>query len=104
MAEKLIAPRELVGVIASHLCKFGFRLRHNSNALDSSSRYLRWPGLPFDLRISDHKAPDRVLRSYPTIIKSVAVRAVPFSETYLLALDFAVRYLARVELRKMRRV
>ena len=94
---KLIEPKTLVGIIAKHLGKMGFRLAYRSG---SGTRYLAYPGTPFQLRISDHQPSGYTFSRQAQVVKSVALRAVPMEDTYGLALEFAIGFLLRSDLRR----
>ena len=86
-----LPPADMIGVIARHLHKLGFIHVYRSRA---GSRYLRLPPYPFEIRISDHKWSGFSKERQMQVIRSVHLQPVPMNETYLLAVEFAVRYVA----------
>lgn len=93
---KKIAPRECVHEITSELKKLGFTLRHKSR---NGSRYLRWPGSPFEIRLSDHRTTDYGREQHPQVVKTYVPPPMEASEIAGTALDIAIGFFARTRIR-----
>ena len=94
---KPLEPRELVGHVAAALIRLGFRPAFKSK---TGSRYLRYPGTPFQIRISDHRYSNFSAMSQSQVVKPVALRPIPIEEVPALALELAVRFLVRCDDRR----
>lgn len=97
MAHRPLPVKELVPVVAKELTRLGFRPVHKSK---TGSRYLVWPGTPWQIRISDHAWSMFNRDRQAQVVKSVALKPVPLAEVPMLAFEFAIGFIARVRLRQ----
>ena len=100
MAHRPLPVKELVPVVAKELTRLGFRPVHKSK---TGSRYLVWPGTPWQIRISDHAWSMFNRDRQAQVVKVISLQSlepVYGKETYLLALEFAIAFIVRTRLRQ----
>lgn len=94
---KKIPARDMIPQVAVAMQKLGFRRVHRS---PSGSIYLGYPGMPFQIRLSDHRWSVYNTTRQAQVVKSVVLQPVPASELPTTALILAIGFLIRVDVRK----
>ena len=97
MSPQLVPARDLVPQVAAEMIRLGFRRTHKS---ETGSIYLRFPGTPFEIRISDHDWSGFSATRYPQVVSSVALRPVPACEIPALACRLLDQFHRRCAVRK----
>jgi hypothetical protein len=92
----MIATKQLVPILAKELCRLGFRLAHKSA---SGSIYLRWPGTPFQLRVSDHKWSHHSAKAQAQVVKNFVPPPTAVADVPGMALDVGIGFIVRAKLR-----
>lgn len=95
---KPIPSRDLVGVIGGHLLKLGFVQSYRSK---SGTRYLNLKRQPFQIRVSDHSWSVHSRNRHVQVVRSVCLQPIPTDETWLFAVEQAIRYMVACEVRKI---
>jgi hypothetical protein len=97
MAKRPLPEKDAVHQVANAMRRLGFVLHHKSR---TKSCYLRFPGAgPFEIRISDHKWSKFNVDRQAQVVKNVVMRPTTIDEVPRLAMEFAVGFFVRRDLR-----